>query len=458
MSKETLSFKEFLSKKLLPYRIAFPLILSVLTAIITAYSLLVFYSSSDQSFIKAIAPHISTLIETQDRPELQRFINSVAKEKSVRIEITQQDSIIATSGDTTKIGKNLNSHGYSIVGIDSQLSMTDLISKEVVKRENGPQNLKAKVILYNSTSTLLILVIAISVLVFILIFLILNIFASRIIQTAQKSIEPIQELEKSIYGLNEFGELGFQSHQKIRELESIHNAIISTNAKLKDNNEKLAESKAKELTINAYKKLIHDLHTPVAALKQMTKIINKDNIPQNKKDFAKTRVSEIAEQILYQVKASKGNLKVEVKTEDFDLKESVTRATGQAQMAMADYENIEVVEKFDSAIKELAHDNMMLGRAISNLVVNAIEEAKSIVEVAVNKIGKEVSITISDDGKGIKEEMVSLYLQGRGKSNKKNGLGIGLSSANHIVRLHGGSITYRNSHLGGACFDIRLQG
>ncbi|MEE2670305.1 MAG: sensor histidine kinase [Bdellovibrionota bacterium] len=458
MSKTTLSFKDFLSKKLLPYRIAIPMALSIITAIFTAYSLLVFYSSSDQSFIKAIAPHVSTLIETQDRPELQRFINSVAKEKLVQIDIVQTDSIIATSGDTTLIGKNRIDYGRSIFGIDSKLSITNLISKEVVKRENGPQNLKAKIILYNPTTTLLSLVIAVSILVFILIFLVLNIFASRIIQTAQKSIEPIQELEKRIYGLNDFEELEFESNQRIKELENIHNAIISTNTKLKESNDRLAETKAKELTINAYKKLIHDLHTPVAALKQMTKIINKDNIPQNKKDFAKTRVSEIAEQILYQVKASKGNLKVEVKSEDFNLKESVTRATGQAQMAMANYENIEVVEKFDSAIKELAHDNMMLGRAISNLVVNAIEEAKSIVEVAVNKIGKEVSITVSDDGKGIKEEMVSLYLQGRGKSNKKNGLGIGLSSANHIVRLHGGSITYRNSHLGGACFDIRLQG
>jgi signal transduction histidine kinase len=63
----------------------------------------------------------------------------------------------------------------------------------------------------------------------------------------------------------------------------------------------------------------------------------------------------------------------------------------------------------------------------------------------------------TDDGEGIEEEMVSLFLQGRGKSKKKNGLGLGLSGANHIVRLHGGKIIYRKSHLGGACFDIRLQ-
>jgi hypothetical protein len=64
--------------------------------------------------------------------------------------------------------------------------------------------------------------------------------------------------------------------------------------------------------------------------------------PDEKKDFAKNRVAEIAEQILFQVKASKGNLKVEINPSDLNINESVRRATGQAQMAMADYENIEL--------------------------------------------------------------------------------------------------------------------
>ena len=302
------------------------------------------------------------------------------------------------------------------------------------------------------------MVVAVSIIVFILSFILLNVLATKIISTAQKSIAPIKELEKSIFDLKDFGEMKLDSYLRIEELENIYNAILTTNSKLKVSNDQLAETKAKELTVEAYKKLIHDLHTPVAALKQMIKIINKDGISEEKKAFAKSRVAEIAEQILYQVKASKGNLKVEINPVDFNLNDSVKKATGQAQMAMADYENIEIVEKHESILDNIAHDNMMLGRAISNLVVNAIEASKNMVEIAVQKLGQEVSISVSDDGNGIKEEMVSLFLQGRGKSQKKNGLGIGLSSANHIVRLHGGKIVYRKSHLGGACFDIRLQG
>jgi signal transduction histidine kinase len=300
------------------------------------------------------------------------------------------------------------------------------------------------------------MVMILSVIIFLLSFLILNILAIKIISTAQQSIEPIKELEKSIANLSEFGEVSLSNYMYIEELENIYNTILTTSSKLKLSNENLAESKAKELTVGAYKKLIHDLHTPVAALKQMIKIINKEGVPQDKKDFAKMRVAEIAEQILFQVKASKGNLKLDIDPKDEDLNESVRKATGQAQMALAEKENVEVTEKYDNSIKSFLHDNMMLGRAISNIVVNAIEASKGQVEVVVKKINKEISIAISDDGEGIKQEDVSLFLQGRGKSKKKNGVGIGLSSANHIIRLHGGKIIYRKSHLGGACFDIRM--
>lgn len=456
--RKALTFKDYLSKKLLPYKIALPVSLSVLSAVFAAYTHLVFYSENDKSFVNAITPHISTLIETQDGPELNRFITSIAKEKAVIINIVKDNELIASSNDNTLIGKAFHASGLELLGIKSKLSSSYLVSSATVKREGGPNSFNGTIYLMNPTLDLFSMVVAVSIIVFILSFILLNVLATKIISTAQKSIAPIKELEKSIFDLKDFGEVKLDSYLRIEELENIYNAILTTNSKLKVSNDQLAETKAKELTVETYKKLIHDLHTPVAALKQMIKIINKDGISEEKKAFAKSRVAEIAEQILYQVKASKGNLKVEINPIDFDLNDSVKKATGQAQMAMAEYENIEIIEKHESILDNIAHDNMMLGRAISNLVVNAIEASKNMVEIAVQKLGQEISISVSDDGNGVKEEMVSLFLQGRGKSQKKNGLGIGLSSANHIVRLHGGKIVYRKSHLGGACFDIRLQG
>jgi signal transduction histidine kinase len=456
--KRSLTFKEHLNKELLPYKIILPLVFACFTALISAYTILVIYSDSDLSFAKAIAPHVSTLIETQDRIELQRFVSSISKEKGITIEVSKDDSIIVTSGDSLTIGKKARNTGIDLLGLNTKLSFKYLFSMINIKRVGGPSNLNAQIKISNPTFELFSMVFIISIVISILSFLILSILASKIIATAQKSIEPIKELETSISQLQNFGEVSLSSYMYIEELENIYNAILTTNSRLKESNDKLADSKARKLTIDAYKKLIHDLHTPVAALKQMIKIINKDGIPQEKKDYVKIRISEIAEQILFQVTASKGNLKLEITPKENDLNESVKKATNQAQMALADKLNVEIVENYDDSIKSFSHDNMMLGRAISNIIINAIEACKGLVEVTVKRIEKDISITVSDNGNGIEQEEVSLFLQGRGKSKKKNGLGLGLSSANHIVRLHGGKIFYKESHLGGACFDIRIQG
>ena len=99
-----------------------------------------------------------------------------------------------------------------------------------------------------------------------------------------------------------------------------------------------------------------------------------------------------------------------------------------------------------------------LREIFNNLVSNAIESASHSVLVEVLKDNENVSIKVSDDGKGLSQEEVSLHLQGRGKSTKAERMGIGLSSANHIVRSHGGKIIYKQSSMGGACFEIQLQG
>jgi len=103
-----------------------------------------------------------------------------------------------------------------------------------------------------------------------------------------------------------------------------------------------------------------------------------------------------------------------------------------------------------------AHDPDLLQRAIINLLENGIDAAASKVRIALQRTRDGASITVSDDGPGMDESQVSLHLQGRGQSSKADRQAFGLSSANHIVRSHGGRIIYRQGELGGASFEIRL--
>jgi hypothetical protein len=56
-----------------------------------------FYSEANSDYLKTFAPHVSTLVETQDRPELQRFLNSISEKKDVAIEVIDNGRVLASS-------------------------------------------------------------------------------------------------------------------------------------------------------------------------------------------------------------------------------------------------------------------------------------------------------------------------------------------------------------------------
>lgn len=101
-------------------------------------------------------------------------------------------------------------------------------------------------------------------------------------------------------------------------------------------------------------------------------------------------------------------------------------------------------------------DRGLLKRAIVNLLENAMEVASSTVGLTLFTKDNATLIHIFDDGPGMSESNVSLHLQGRGRSSKANRQAFGLSSANHIVRAHGGKLLYKQNPSGGSCFEIQL--
>lgn len=99
-------------------------------------------------------------------------------------------------------------------------------------------------------------------------------------------------------------------------------------------------------------------------------------------------------------------------------------------------------------------DWIQLGRAIQNLLVNAIKhnqpEAKVLVRVEEND--SDVRIHVSDDGELIKEEtafqLFEPFVQGDSSRTGKRGSGLGLSITKKIVNMHHGDVILRQ-HLKG---------
>ena len=81
-----------------------------------------------------------------------------------------------------------------------------------------------------------------------------------------------------------------------------------------------------------------------------------------------------------------------------------------------------------------------------NILKNAVEakddsKEKSTIEVSVKDLGKDVSIKVRDNGKGMSKEELDKVGQ-MFFTTKKKGSGLGTCLSKEIIKLHDGNITY----------------
>jgi two-component system phosphate regulon sensor histidine kinase PhoR len=105
----------------------------------------------------------------------------------------------------------------------------------------------------------------------------------------------------------------------------------------------------------------------------------------------------------------------------------------------------------------------LLEQAVLNLVENAIKYSPlgGDVRISVEQNGKEVAITVKDNGCGIAQEHLPriferFYVVDKSRSRKLGGTGLGLAIVKHIAQVHGGSVTVESSPGVGSTFTIHL--
>jgi two-component system, NtrC family, nitrogen regulation sensor histidine kinase NtrY len=113
----------------------------------------------------------------------------------------------------------------------------------------------------------------------------------------------------------------------------------------------------------------------------------------------------------------------------------------------------------DSSIGPISADGELLHRAISNLVLNAMDAMPEGGTLTLRTYGKNGSVTIevADTGSGLKpeecERVFTPYY-----TNKQHGTGLGLAIVQSVVSDHGGTIRVQSDAGRGATFVIELPG
>jgi len=115
--------------------------------------------------------------------------------------------------------------------------------------------------------------------------------------------------------------------------------------------------------------------------------------------------------------------------------------------------------RVDAPSCELAAiDPMELSHAVTNIVDNALKYTSGALEVAVKRDGKNVVVTVTDEGPGMTQAEVRHAFDRffRGSRRDVDGTGLGLAIARRAIERAGGTLTLRSDPGAGSAFTIAL--
>jgi signal transduction histidine kinase/ActR/RegA family two-component response regulator len=212
----------------------------------------------------------------------------------------------------------------------------------------------------------------------------------------------------------------------------------------------------------------HELRTPLTAMLGWAHVLSTYTLGVRETADAIERIrrnGEIQKRLIADMldmqSIISGTLRVEIYP--VDLGTVIDSACGTVR-PLADAKEIEIRVTAGSGPQQVSADGDRLQQVIWNLVANAVKFTPKGGHVAV-KFGVvqdgEVQIVVADDGPGIPPEFLphvfERFSQADGsRSRRHGGLGLGLSIAQSIVRLHGGTLSAENGAGRGAVFTVTL--
>ena len=282
----------------------------------------------------------------------------------------------------------------------------------------------------------------------------------------KKLLSPLIKLEKQISKLDStrlqtntnIGNIGWAPIEihKIKEaFDQLLNCLHIENMKIRENEKKATLS---HLAVQ----IAHDIRSPLAALEVI--VVEANKFPESKRLLIRhsiNRINDIANNLLTQYRLINKSGKEETENHlTSELLSALMDMVISEKRLQLNRSNIRISFEIDESAQGtcININPSLFERGFSNILNNAIE---SIVEQGEIKIHLGVSkenaiIRITDNGCGIPEHLLPLLLKGGTSHGKKNGSGLGLSSAVSNIQSWNGTFTIESKKNQGTTIDIRL--
>jgi signal transduction histidine kinase/ActR/RegA family two-component response regulator len=251
-------------------------------------------------------------------------------------------------------------------------------------------------------------------------------------------------------------ELGFAVDLADRAAIAIDNALLLSEA------QRINRIKDEFLAL-----LSHELRTPLGAILLWTGLLETENL-----DAAPARAVEMIDRSTRQLSQLIGELldvsRIVAGKLSLDphatLLGSLVESAVEAQRPAAEAKGVLLRFMSAGSFPQAWADSNRLRQALDNLVVNAIKftPAQGEIVVSLERLGNSARVRVRDTGAGMRAELLPLiferFRQGDSSSRRgQGGLGLGLTIAQHIVHLHGGTISAWSEGEGrGSVFTMQI--
>ena len=273
------------------------------------------------------------------------------------------------------------------------------------------------------------------------------IMVPRVSRSLTKPLTDIITAAEEIKGGNYDREIIVSEDNEVGELGKILNSM---SAKLKGDIIQL--NKLQEIRKDFVANASHELRTPISSIRgfvetlldgayhdeevsrkflerTLSNVIRLENIVNDMLDLSKLEVRDKGLSLRY-----------------FDVGEHVRPILSDFEEP-ANKKGLEL--KFESSLPaeyKLFADPYQFEKAMTNLIENAVKYTENgYVKVSVEKVDKEVVVTVEDTGQGIKQEDLvrifeRFYRVDKGRSRQQGGSGLGLSIVKHVMEIHNGHV------------------
>jgi two-component system sensor histidine kinase KdpD len=239
-------------------------------------------------------------------------------------------------------------------------------------------------------------------------------------------------------------------------LERVHYVGVAQDALVRMESERLRNSLLAALS--------HDLRTPLTVLVGLAESLCRAKPPlaaaQAEIAVSMTeeahRMSALVSNLLDMARIESGDVKLHLEWQPL---EEVVGAAVRAARGMLQHHKLDV--RLPRDLPLVRFDALLIERVLVNLLENASKYTPvgSRVTLSAEVAGDRLRVNVADDGPGLppgREEAVFQKFTRGDPESATPGVGLGLAICRAIVAAHGGEISGRNRHDGGASFTFTL--